>query len=288
MTILFNGAASAIGAGPWTGFELGPWGETSWRMPDNNEVAGRGRGPRRCTLVADPLGQRGQVIRSELLRGDGDAIAALVGSRRSELSQTSVLQARNTVYWVKFETLMLSPWPIDPDWASSYRIQAIAQMHDTPDGSDTGRAPPFELYAWGPDMLIESAAAINPAADNTGQVRRTLWRKPVAQMLDAWQSWVIRVVWDYRSAANGGSAEWTFWLNGRRVFQEAGPQNCFNDTAGIFLATGMYSPTGWATSPVDRVAYSTGMVIGDNAETFTSFTGSPELERVTPVRLALA
>lgn len=288
MTILFDGRSSIIGAGPWNDYLLGPWGETSWRMPDNSEVAGRGRGNRRCDLVTDPLGQRGQVIRSTLLRGDGAAISALVGSRRSELSQTSVLQARNTVYWVKFDTLMLSPWPIDPDWASSYRIQAIAQMHDTPDGSDTGRAPPFEVYAAGPTLIIECAGALNHLNDNAGQLRRILWTIPVAQVLDAWQSWVVRVVWDHRSAANGGSPEFIIWRNGRRVFQESGVQNCFNDAAGIFLATGMYSPIGWATSPVDRVAYTTGMVIGDSAETFTSFTGSPELERVTPVRLALA
>jgi hypothetical protein len=288
MTILFDGRSSIIGAGPWNGFQLGPWGETSWRMPDNNEVAGRGRGARRCDLITDPLGQRGQIIRSTLLRGDGDAISSLAGSRRSELTQTAVLQNRNVAYWVKFDTLLLSPWSIDPDWKSSFRIHAIAQIHDSPDGSDTGRAPPFEIYAEGPNLVVTCVGALNPLNDNTGQLKRVLWTIPLAQVLDAWQEWVVRVVWDHRSAANGGSPELIVWRNRRRIVQESGTQNCFNDVLGNFPALGIYVPIGWATSPVDRVAYTTGMVIGDSAETFASFTGAPELERVTPVRLALA
>ena len=284
MTILFDGRASLIGAGPWNNFNLGPWGETSAWAPDNNIALGSGT--RRCTLVADPLGQKGQVIRSLLSLGDAAAITSLPTSRRSELSQTSVLQARNIVYWVKFDTLMRLPWPIDADWNSSFRIQAIAQMHDTPDGGDTGRAPPFELYAVGPNLVIECSGAVSPAADNTGQLKRILWSIPLTKVLDSWQSWVVRVVWDYRSAANGGSPEFTIWRNRRRVFQEAGVQNCFNDVQGIFLATGMYSPIAWPTSPVAREAHTTGMVIGDSAETFLSFTGAAELESVFPVRLA--
>lgn len=284
MTILFDGRASLIGAGPWNNFNLGPWGETSAWAPDNNIALGSGA--RRCTLVADPLGQKGQVIRSLLSLGDAAAITSLPTSRRSELSQTSVLQARNIVYWVKFDTLMRLPWPIDADWNSSFRIQAIAQMHDTPDGGDTGRAPPFELYAVGPNLVIECSGAVSPAADNTGQLKRILWSIPLTKVLDSWQSWVVRVVWDYRSAANGGSPEFTIWRNRRRVFQEAGVQNCFNDVQGIFLSTGMYSPIAWPTSPVAREAHTTGMVIGDSAETFLSFTGAAELESVFPVRLA--
>lgn len=278
MTILFDGRASIIGAGPWNTFALGSWGETSWWAPDN--VATAARNPRRCTLVADPLGIKGQVIRSELLQSDGAAIAALPTSRRSELSQTAVLQVVGSTYWIKLDTLVQSPWPID----DGSRPITCFQIHDTPDGGDPARGPPLEFTIDGDRWYVESRSAIVGGTDSSGQVLRELTGGTLSGLLDTWQSWVIRVTWAHTS---GGAM--TVWRNRRRIFEESGPKNCFNDLAGNFAAHGTYCPVNWTTSPVaSRVSYTTGMVIGDASETFLSFTGAAELERVMPVRMAAA
>lgn len=278
MTILFDGRASIIGAGPWATYALGPWGETSWWAPDN--VANLARNPRRCTLVTDPLGLKGQVIRSELLQADGAAISALATSRRSELSQTSVLQVSGSTYWIKLDTLVQSPWTID----DGSRPVTCFQIHDTPDGGDPARGPPLEFTIDRDRWYIESRSAIVGGTDSSGQVLRDTVGGPLSGILDAWQSWVIKVTWAHTS---GGAM--TIWRNRRRIFQETGVKNCFNDVAGNFAAHGTYCPVNWPTSPVaSRVSYTTGMVIGDASETFASFTGTTELELVTPIRLAAA
>lgn len=278
MTILWDGRASIIGAGPWNGYQLGPWGEASAWAQDNTPNAGWA--PRRCTLVPDPLGIKGQVIRSELLATDRAAISSLPTSRRSELSQTAVLQNQGSTYWIGIDTLIQSPWVQDDGTCPC----TLWQIHDTPDGGDPPRGPPFEFAIDRDRWLIESRSAVTGGTDSSGQVLRELVSGPLSGILNAWQSWVLRVTWAHTT---GGAM--TIWRNGRRIFEESGPKNHFNDALGNFVATGVYCPVFWPPAGVtSRVAYTTGMRIGDNAETFASFTGSPELERVTPVRLALA
>lgn len=278
MTILFDGRASIIGAGPWSGSPLGPYFETSAWAQDN--VPDAGWLPRRCTLVADPLGVKGQVIRSEMLAGDRAAIASLPTSRRSEVSQATVLQTQGNTYWIGIDTLIQSPWVPDDGTCPC----TLWQIHDMPDGGDPGRGPPLEFVIDGETWLIESRSAITGGTDASGQVLRKLVGGPLSGILDVWQSLVMRVTWAHTS---GGAM--TIWRNGRRIFEESGPKNHFNDAMGNFIATGVYCPVFWPRPGIDsRVAFTTGMRIGDNAETFSSFTGSPELEQVAPVRLAVA
>lgn len=276
MTMLFDGRASQIGAGPWNGYQLGPWGETSWWAPDN--VPNSGRLPRRCTLVQDPLGVKGQVIRSELLSTDGAAIASLSSSRRSELSQTAALQVQGSTYWIAIDTLVQSPWAIETTLCPT----TLFQIHDTPDGGDPPRGPPFEFVIDKGTWYIESRSAITGGTDSSGQVLRKTAGGNLADILDTWQSWVIRITWQHTT---GGAIK--VWRNRRVIFEESGPKNHFNDAAGNFSATGVYCPVNWPfPGATSRVAYTTGMRIGDNAETFATMSGTTELEQVTPIDLA--
>lgn len=347
MTILFDGRASIIGSGPWNNYNLGPWGETSWWAPDN--VATPARNPRRCTLVPDPLGIKGQVVRSELLIADGAAIASLPSSRRSELSQTAVLQNTSTTYWMKIDTLIRSPWPSD----AGIMPVTMWQIHDTPDSGDPGRGPPFEFGVehdrWRIDsrrstsgasctgMVVGSLLTANTMlggafvvgqklignglaagatiasfgtgtgannggtynlssspgnvtgvtikASNDAQIlREAITSGPLSDILDIWQSWVVKITWSFIT----GLGSMTIWRNRRRIFEEVGPANCFNDVLGNFVAFGVYCPVNFTTSAAaSRVSYSTGMVIGDAAETYLSFTGATELERVMPIPLSV-
>ena len=351
MTVLFDGRASIIGAGPWNTSVIGPWEETSWWAPDN--VATPARAPRRCTLVPDPLGIKGQVLRSALLNADGAALAGLPTSRRSELSQTGVLQAAGSTYWTKTDTLIQSPWPpeLNPGIAST--PTTFWQIHDTLDAGDTGRGPVFEFLVDHDEWILESRSNLSAAsfvgsvsgtvltvttmvggalvvgqklvgagvtagttiasfgtgngtnnggtynlsasstvgggtamtsADETSVLRKIV-SGPVSEILDEWQSWVVKITWSFLP----GAGSITVWRNGRRIFEETGQKNCSRDALGGFTTVGTYCPVNWPTvNVVDRVSYSTGMVIGDAAETFLSFTGAAELERVTPVRMAAA
>lgn len=280
MTVLFDGRASEIGAGPWVDYLLGPWTETSWRIPDNNYAAGAGRGERRCTLVQDPLGIKGQVVRSELFSTDGAAITVLADSRRSELAQIGVLQVVGSTYMVKLSTLIQSPWVEDDGSCPT----TIFQIHDTADGGDPSRGPPLEMAVEGDRLVLTSRSSITGGTDASGQVLRELYHWPLADILDEWQDWVLQITWQHTS---GGAIK--LWRNRRVEFQESTGKNCYNDAAGNFTAHGVYCPVGWPAAGVSsRIAYTTGMVIGDAAETFLSFTGAAELERVMPVRMAAA
>lgn len=278
MTILWDGRASLIGAGPWTNYNLGPWGETSSFAPDNNIALGYG--PRRCTLVQDPLGEKGQVIKSTLLSTDKAALSYLPESRRSELAQTTVLQPNGQTFWIRIDTLILDPWPTE----TSLCPCTIWQIHDTLDAGDAGRRPPFEVSIEDGQWVIRSCSALIGGLDSSGQVVRKIIGGNLSDILGSWQSWVLRAHWEHTT---GG--ELTLWLNRRKVFQEIGPKNCGNDLLGCFTATGVYCPVGWPQPGIaERVCYTTGMVIGDSAETFESFTGQTELEQVFRGKLALA
>ena len=285
MTILADLRASQIGAGPWSGYLLGPWSETSWWAPDNNPVPARA--PRRCTLVQDPLGQRGQVIRSELLAGDGPAITSLPDSHRSELGHTAVLLSHPNTYWISWSSLLLSPWVPDTDCPTT-----IWQLHDTLDAGDAGRRPVLEMEVSGDSVVLINGfthADGNEAVNTPShpQPYRQLIHMPLAGMLGAWQDWVLRIT----MSRTDGAGQITLWRNRRRIFTDAvaGPRNCGTDVLGSYVLTGVYCPVNWPIAGVaSRVAYSTGMRIGDAAETFASMAGASELESVTPSRLALS
>lgn len=282
MTVVFNGASSQY-TGSYPGTYIGGWGETSWWSPDLSAIVDGSRGTRRVTLVADPLSvQSGLVFRAELLAGDGAAISSLPTSRRSELSETGHFQTIGQTWWYRVRTLLPADWIIDKAGQSDC---CFWQVHDLPDGGDPGRGPPLEFMLIGSNMVIQSRAPVTAGNDASGSRLRNIIVEPISSILGKWQEWVVCATWD----STDSTGALTIWQNRRRIFEETGQRNCYNDVGGLYPACGTYCPVGWPVAGVSsRITYNTGVVIGDSAETFTSFTGQDELERIAPVRLAIA
>lgn len=112
---------------------------------------------------------------------------------------------------------------------------------------------------------------------NENALWRPIWRRPIARMTGRWLRFAMRVTWDY---VDGVGAALKLWLDRRVIFQEVGPRNCSRDALGGFIVDGVYCPVNGDTLSVNRVVYSTGILLGDAAETFATMTGTTELERV--------
>lgn len=228
------------------------------------------------TLVADPTGVAGNVLRAYLHKDD--ALAG--GSHRSEVSTFSIKATIGQVSWYWFETYV----PID--WVNGGERVTIWQMHDTADGGDPARHPPFECIISGNQIAMESAAC-TADADDTSIERYGIWVAPLVK--GRWQSWVVKADWQYTVAG-----ALTIWLDQRKVFVESGKRTCYNDLVGIFPKFGVYVPNSLDSAIPSRTVYHRGMVTGDNAySTFNSFvsaagSSATELEQVTPCRVTCA
>lgn len=227
------------------------------------------------TLVADPLGAAGNVLRAHMALGD--TLAG--GSYRSEVNIDPVRAAVGSTAWYWWRTYL------PPDWIVGGNPVCIWQVHDTPDGGDPSRRPPLEADVEGSDLVIWSSAAIS--AGNDAQVNRAVWRAPLSQHLGRWTDWVAGVTWSYTSGAL------SIWRDRRRVYVESGAKNCYNDVGGLFPKLGVYCPLGLSAGIPTRTVWHQGLVVGDGAyasyDAFATAAGlQPELEMVTPARLAIA
>lgn len=232
--------------------------------------------PAGLTVVADPLGTAGNVLRAHMALGDSLA----GGSYRSELNIDPIRTPVGGVAWYWWRTYLPT------DWIVGGNPVYIWQVHDTPDGGDPNRRPPLEAHVEGDRLWIISSAAISGVNDN--QVNRFVWSMPLAEALGVWTDWVVGVTWNYTSAG-----ALTVWRNRRRVFTETGQKNCFNDVNGLYPKLGVYTPLGLSAGIPSRTVWHQGLVVGDSAySTYTAFAaaaGIPsELEAVTPCRIALA
>lgn len=228
------------------------------------------------TLVPDPAGGGGNVLRAYMALGD--AIAG--GSHRSELNIDPIRAAVGSTAWYWWRTYLPT------DWQVGGNPVCIWQVHDTPDGGDPVRRPPIECDVEGDELVIWSTAAVSGVNDN--QVNRVVWQAPLSQHLGRWVDWVVGVTWDYTSAG-----ALSIWRDERRIFTETGQKNCFNDVNGLYPKLGVYTPLGLSSAISSRTVYHQGLIVGDGAYSsyaaFASAAGIPsELESVTPCRLALA
>lgn len=220
------------------------------------------------TVVADPTGAAGNVLRAYMAQGD--ALAG--GSYRSELNTYSIRAAIGTRAWYWFETLI-------PDgWVPTNRLSTIWQVHDIPDGGDPTRNPPFECLVNGSEIEFVSAAATSDV--NDAEVKRPdLWRTPL--VTGRWIQWVLRADWNYTT---GGALR--IWRDRRMIYNESGFRNCYNDVLGLYPKLGVYVPLGLAPETPSRTVYHKGLVTGDSAySTFNAFmaaagAGVTELESV--------
>ena len=109
-----------------------------------NGVAGR------MEWVADPLGQRGTVLRCQL--GAWTPESGTYGNRSEINFPNETVTAGNAApRWYKW-SFMVPSSPFD----AADRYFCIAQIHDEPDGGDGARFPNFILYAGMGDWLVIS------------------------------------------------------------------------------------------------------------------------------------
>lgn len=256
MTIVFNGDIPSGNYGNYTTFETG-------------NASG-------FQLVDDPLGIKGTVLKTTLEYGD--ALAG--GSHRTEISvytedSGSVVGATR---WYKFSTLLPSTWQTGGNWATFF------QVHDTPDGGDPARHPPVE-WTIHEDGLLYIGVNHPVSSVNDNQVLVDV-AAGISPRFGQWDDWVIQVVWQWQA-----TGLFRVWRNRRKILELPNFATCYQDVGRNYPKFGMYVPLDLSTVISSRVAYHTGIVIGDNAySTFNGFmaaTGSSvtELEMVTSVKV---
>lgn len=221
--------------------------------------------PAGLTLVADPVGAPGQVLRAHMALGDAQA----GGSYRSEASTYSIRAPIGQVAWYWFETY------VSDDWIRGGKPACIWQMHDLADGGDNAnRHSPFECFIAGTEFVMESTAATGDA-DDTPVERYGIWRCPL--ITNRWVSWVVKADWRYQTT---GSL--TIWKDRRRVYAESGVRTCYNDVQGLFPKFGVYVPEQLSADVPSRTVYHRGMVTGDNAygsfDAFMAAAGTSQTE----------
>lgn len=256
MTIVFNGDIPSGNYGNYTTFETG-------------NASG-------FQLVADPLGVKGTVLKTTLAYGD--ALAG--GSHRTEVSiytedAGSVVGATR---WYKFSTLLPANWQVGGNAATFF------QVHDTPDGGDPVRRPPVEMWIEGDGLLY--ANVNRPVSSVNDAAQQVMVINGAGPSFGTWCDWVIQVQWQWQAIGF-----FRLWKNRRKILELPNFATCYQDIGRNYPKFGMYVPLDLSAAIPTRVAYHTGIVVGDNAySTFNSFmaaTGSSvtELEMVTPVAL---
>lgn len=229
------------------------------------------------TLIADPTGVAGNVLRAHMALGD--ALAG--GSYRSEISTFSTKAPIGAIAWYWFETY------IPVDWIDGGNLVTIWQMHDTADGGDNAaRPPPFECTIDNGDIVFAAAACTSDVSD-VPVPRSGFWHTPLIK--GRWVSWVVKVDWEYTATGT-----LSVWKNRRLVYAETGKRLCYNDVVGIFPKFGVYVPNGLSIAIPSRTVLHRGMVTGDAAySTFDQFmsaagAGVTELESVASGSICFA
>lgn len=205
-------------------------------------------------LVADPLGQKGTVIKGTVPRVANRLNGLHV---RSELSYESERQGTRRCYAGSF--LIRSA-----DWIDDSRFQLlVTQIHDNPDASPADAAGDPPLYICVRASRIEVWCNGSTAATNATQGERNANLRQVADvpfLVNAWNSLVIDF-W-----ASWWKPRATVWINGARVCDETSNVG-FNDTeaAGAQYAGGLWikhGPYVFLPADVDRdaIVYHTGLV----------------------------
>ncbi|SCX94629.1 Polysaccharide lyase [Nitrosospira sp. Nl5] len=149
----------------------------------------------------------------------------------------------------------------------------IAQGHAYDDVADSGHYPQFAMYVQGQRIKFlrtyDTAATTTLVAPNL--TVHGSW--PLVKMV--WIEWVLHVNW---AASSNGFFH--LYKDRRLVYSETGAPNTYNDTAGPFFKTGFYKYYG-PLSPITRVRYSKGVVIGDSTSSYLEVTGHSALEAAT-------
>lgn len=217
--------------------------------------------PDRLERVLDPAGSGKWVGLAELHTGD----VQTHGGRRSEIS--AFLDPVGSERWYSWGYYLPETW----EYGKGDTV--IAQIHSVPDKGESGwRNPPLAFFVTEGELRLVNAY-------DSDDITSPLSRKPIAGLdferreLTSWkaepETWTyldLHVKW---AADNTGFLE--LWKDGVLFFQEDNQANTFDDEAGVWFKNGIYDV---ASSSEFISAYSTGVLIGDEKETFQSMSMS--------------
>lgn len=165
-----------------------------------------------------------------------------------------------------------------PDSRKSFQSELIlAQVQSTPDIGESGRRPPTMGFIALNDTITVTNAfdydRITSPGNTTARAGIDFEKRDIASWQIETGKWTFLDMHVRWAADNTGFIE--LWKNGTLLFQETGHINTFNDERGLWFKTGTYIfPTPSVRPSV--TTYSTGVKIGDGAETFQSMTMIPE------------
>lgn len=196
--------------------------------------------PGRVEWVADPLGQRGTVLRCQL--GAWTAESGTYGNRSEINFPPEAVTAGNAApRWYRWAVMV----PSGDAFQADDRYFCIAQIHDDPDGGDGARWPNFLLYAGIGELLVMLPRVHPPADGDSGS--RVAARYPLVR--DRWMEIQLGV---------NLSMETTGWMelviDGVLVLREWGHGTAYDDAAGPWQKLGIYNIFKHSTPPSGVIA----------------------------------
>lgn len=212
----------------------------------------------RLEQVPDPAGSGKPVVRATYVMGD----MPTYGGYRSELS--TFRDPIGSERWYSWSYYL-------PDTVKNDVV--IAQIHDTADlGESDMRAPTLALLVHDDRLKLINVFDYD-------RITSPLGTRPIPGVdferreLTSWDletgKWInldLHVKW---AGEDTGFLE--FWKDGVMLFKESNHINTFNDEQGLWFKSGVYDTSG---TPESVSTYFTGVMIGDEKETFQSMSMS--------------
>lgn len=187
----------------------------------------------RLEIVADPIGQRGNVMMSRLFETD----APVSAGQRSEIADVA---SGLSEYWYSWKMML------GDDWGSFSEPFSLMQLHDTPDGGDPANAPNFLLA-----ILSGHLRGIIP--DQTLPADGSTLRRVGSTAVEAlrWYDCCVHVNWKQSGVA--GFRE--FFIDGVPIWRQFNVVTEYVNVVGPFLKLGVYDGLAATDGWVQRTAY---------------------------------
>ena len=202
-------------------------------------------------VVADPLGQRGNVMRATTR--DADAATSL--GQRSEIRYESQGLGE---YWFRWKFMLPESWADD-------RLFSIMQIHDSPDGGDNPRFPNFLIMAGVSEIVVMVPNATLPTESATGKVVGS-----VALVRWKWYDCCLHVNWQ-----TGATGFRVLFIDQVPVIRQFGIPTHYADVTGPYFKLGVYDynhAPGWG----ERTAYFDDVEIWSGNDGYQAVMGLPE------------
>lgn len=199
----------------------------------------------RLEIVADPLGQRGNVLRATLY--ETDAITA--GYQRSEIAFSP-----DTIgeWWHSWWFMLDESWT---DFDAPFIVQ---QIHDTPDGGDGNKAPNFLTNILSGHLRVIVPEQALPTEG--GNLRRG---GCIGVQNQRWYHCCLHVIW---STTGTGLRE--LFVDGVPIHRENSIPTHYVDVVGPYLKLGVYDGLSATAGWVQRRAYFSGLRMWSGPATY--------------------